>query len=206
MFLRLATSPRSSWTPQIETMALDDLHRKNIEGLYDFLNPPPPPPSPYGRNGDKRGFSPRHTESPPLRNIAPISIVPLNTPPPSGTLSGQRARNNNTIFFNSPPPSEVPMQHRTIFPDSGSPRPLQMAIWIVPSDVSMITGVTDGDAPLLPAKEKVVLSVRTSKRQLKRDRGPTKMGWRSRQRIHVGSFQLSRIKRPIEVYGVLQRV
>ena len=94
----------------------------------------------------------------------------------------------NTIYLNSPPPSKVPMQRRAMFTDSGSPGPLPMTIRIAPDEVSMIPSGTDDNAPPLPTKEKVALAVRTSKRQLKRDRGPTKMGWRSRQRTHVGAF------------------
>ena len=109
-----------------------------------------------------------------------------------------REQEMEILFFNSPPPSEVPMQHRTIFTDSGSPRQLQMAIRIAPADVSMIPSAIEDDAPLLPAKKKVVLAVRTSTRQLKRDRGPTKMGWRSRQRIHVGAFNCRGLKGPLK--------
>ena len=75
---------RNLSTEQLDSPDLDDdigrSQQKNIENLYDFRNPPPPSPFPYGRNGDKRGFSRRHTESSPLRSIVPISIVPLNTP------------------------------------------------------------------------------------------------------------------------------
>ena len=94
---------RNLYTEQSDTLDQgEDIARstqiqdEDYYDINDFRNPPPPP-SPFGRNGDKRGFATRHVESSPLRNIAPVSIA-MQTPPPPSSSNGQRAKNGNTIF------------------------------------------------------------------------------------------------------------
>ena len=48
-------------------------------------------------------------------------------------------------------------------------------------------------------KKKVELKVSKSKKKLKKERGPTKKGWRSRERSNVGTFNCRGMKNPLKM-------
>ena len=91
--------------PQIETtrLARDDYPLINMRswGTISVTLPPHPLPLLEETETDV-GFHQGTLNRLHYGNILPISNGPLNPPPSSGILRGQRARNGNSVFHNSP--------------------------------------------------------------------------------------------------------